>query len=101
MANAVTLKVMVDPGPRLRPMDAADEETLSSAHELIQFGASELSLLSGDTAMALRADAKGIQVIALPKEYLRTPSQAEPGVSDDCRRAKRKIRRARCRQLLR
>lgn len=73
IAENVTLEVMVDTGPRWRPADA-DEEILAACRELIQFGASGLSLLSADTAMALRARAEEIPVITLSEEYLRQPA---------------------------
>lgn len=75
MATGTTLEVMVDPGPRQRPADA-DEEILANCRELIQFGTVRLSLLSADTAMAIRAEAEQIPVIALSEHYLRNP---DPG----------------------
>jgi hypothetical protein len=69
-ANA-TLEVMIDPGPRQRPADA-DEEILAACHELAQFGAPTLSLMSGDTGMLLRARAEGIAVVELADDYLRS-----------------------------
>lgn len=69
----VTLEIMVDPGPRQRPSDA-DEEILAACRELIQFGATRLSLLSGDTAMMLRAQAEGTAIMAMPDGWLRNPA---------------------------
>jgi PIN domain len=69
----VTLEVMLDTGPRWRPVDA-DEEILAACHELTQFGSPTLSLLSADTAMILRAQAEQIAVINLSEKYLRNPA---------------------------
>lgn len=73
IAANTTVEVMVDAGPRRRPSDA-DEEILAACHELSQFGASAVSLLSADTAMQLRAQAEGITVITLSDQYLRSSS---------------------------
>jgi hypothetical protein len=75
LAAGVTLEVMVDPGPRQRPVDA-DEEILASCRELSQFGVTDLKLLTADIAMSIRAQAEGIGAIELSPDYLRSePSE--------------------------
>jgi len=71
IAAGVSLEVMVDPGPRQRPIDA-DEEILASCRELSQFGVADLRLLTADIAMSIRAEAEGIAAIELSPDYLRS-----------------------------
>jgi hypothetical protein len=72
----VTIEVTVDPGPRLRPEDA-DEEVLATCTELRQLSGTEITLITADTAMRLRAGALQIPVIEMPGQYLRQPSTGE------------------------
>jgi predicted ribonuclease YlaK len=72
----VTIEVTVDPGPRLRPEDA-DEEVLAACAELRQFSATEITLISADTAMRLRAGALQIPVMEMPNQYLRQSDSEE------------------------
>ena len=55
---------------RIRP-DNADEEILGVAQELRQFGPHQVSLVTADTAMRIRAQAYGVDVARLPAEYER------------------------------
>lgn len=68
LAADVTLEVLVDPGPRYRPMDA-DEEIIDICRELRQLSGQTVTLVTGDTAMRLRADAQAIPVLAMPASY--------------------------------
>jgi hypothetical protein len=74
----VTIEVPVDDGPRQRTLDA-DQEILDTCREL-QFGAqgtTEVTLVTDDTGMTLRATAQGLSVIAMPEGYLRAKPQPE------------------------
>jgi rRNA-processing protein FCF1 len=66
----VTIEVPVDAVPRGRPEDA-DEEILSVCHELQQLTGSDLTLVTADTALRLRAQAQGLRVLTLPAKYER------------------------------
>jgi rRNA-processing protein FCF1 len=66
----VTIEVPVDPGPRRRPADA-DAEILDTCHEVRQLTGQAVTLVTGDTAMRLRAQARGITVTKMPAEYER------------------------------
>jgi predicted ribonuclease YlaK len=66
----VTIEVPVEPGPRSRPADA-DEEILAACVELSQLTGVAVTLVTGDTAMRLRARAQGTNVVALGDKYLR------------------------------
>lgn len=67
--EGVTIEVPVGEG-RIRP-DNADEEILGVAQELRQFGPQQVSLVTADTAMRIRAQAYGVDVARLPAEYER------------------------------
>jgi hypothetical protein len=69
--DAVTIEVPVDTGPRYRP-DDADEEILDACRELSQFTSKPITLMTGDTAMRLRAQANAIPTKSLPDNYRRT-----------------------------
>lgn len=64
----VTIEVPVDPAPRKRPADA-DQEILDSCGELRQLTGRELTLVTADTAMRIRAQARGLSVIRLSSKY--------------------------------
>jgi predicted ribonuclease YlaK len=66
----VTIEVPVDAVPRGRPEDA-DEEILSVCHELQQLTGSDLTLVTADTALRLRAQAQGLRVLTMPAKYER------------------------------
>lgn len=70
LRSGVTIEVPVDSGPRRRPADA-DEEVLETCHELCQLTGRDVTLVTGDTAMRLRAEARGIPVTKMPGEYER------------------------------
>jgi rRNA-processing protein FCF1 len=67
-----TIEVPVDPARRSRP-DDADREILDTCHELRQFGSQRVTLVTGDTAMRLRAHAEAIPTVSMPDAYLPQP----------------------------
>lgn len=70
VAAGVTILVPVDTGPRDRP-DDADEEVLAVCRDLQQFSRRSVTLVTGDTAMRLRAEAHGLGTFKLGQSYLR------------------------------
>jgi predicted ribonuclease YlaK len=71
ISEGTTLEVMIEVGRRLRPVDA-DEEILDTCTELRQFSgqAEDITLVTGDTAMRMRAEALGgIRTVALADFY--------------------------------
>jgi rRNA-processing protein FCF1 len=75
-----TLEVPADTGLRNRPTDA-DQEILAVCNELQQLVGRPVSLISGDTAMRLRAHSQGIAVLKMPEEYRRGgSSRQEPAM---------------------
>lgn len=71
LRESVTIEVPVDSGPRRRPANA-DEEILDTCRELRQLTGREVSLVTGDTSMRLRGEARGLRVVKMPAEYERT-----------------------------
>ncbi len=69
----VTIEVPTDRGTRHRPVDA-DEEILNTCDELRDLAAGEVTLITGDTAMRLRAEVRGIRVVRMPDQYERRRS---------------------------
>jgi hypothetical protein len=65
-----TIEVPVDPTRRVRP-ENADREIIDECHEFREFGGQRATLVTGDTAMRLRAHAEAIATAAMPDEYLR------------------------------
>lgn len=65
-----TIEVPIDPTRRSRP-EHADRDILDECHELRQFGGQRVTLVTGDTAMRLRAHAESIQTVQLPDKHLR------------------------------
>jgi predicted ribonuclease YlaK len=68
LIDGVTLEVLIEPGPRLKPVDA-DEEILDACRELWQLSgqAGGVTLVTSDTALRMRADALGgIRTVAPP-----------------------------------
>lgn len=70
VADTVTIEVPIDPGPRNRPEDA-DEEVLNTCRELSLLSSHEVTLVTGDTGMRLRAQALGLKTGLMPEKYLR------------------------------
>jgi hypothetical protein len=71
ISEGTTLEVMIEVGRRFRPIDA-DEEILDACTELRQFSgqAEDITLVTGDTAMRMRAEALGgIRAVALADSY--------------------------------
>jgi rRNA-processing protein FCF1 len=65
-----TIEVPVDDARRARP-DDADREVLDECHELREFGGHDVTLITGDTALRLRAHAAGIPARQLDDKYRR------------------------------
>jgi hypothetical protein len=65
-----TIEVPIDPTRRSRPQ-SADREIVDECHELRQFGGQRVTLVTGDTAMRLRAHAESIPTAQPPDKYLR------------------------------
>jgi rRNA-processing protein FCF1 len=60
-----TLEVFIEPGPRTRAADA-DTEILETARDLERLSGSKVMIVTGDTAMRLRAETEGIATAAMP-----------------------------------
>lgn len=60
-----TIEVFIEPGPRRRPADA-DTEILETAHDLRRLSGQRVTIVTGDTAMRLRAEAEGIATVEMP-----------------------------------
>jgi rRNA-processing protein FCF1 len=82
LGGAVTIEVPVDSGPRRRPTDA-DEEVLDTCRELRQLTGREVTLITADTSMRLRGQARGIPVVRMPDKYRRSPLDEEPQPAAD------------------
>ena len=65
-----TIEVPIDPTRRVRP-ENADREIIDECHEFREFGGQRATLVTGDTAMRLRAHAEAIPTAAMPDECLR------------------------------
>jgi rRNA-processing protein FCF1 len=74
-----TLEVFIEPGPRTRPADA-DTEILETARDLGRLSGSKVMIVTGDTAMRLRAEAEGIATVAMPASDVAT-ALADDGAS--------------------
>jgi hypothetical protein len=66
----ITLEIPADTGMRDRPTDA-DGEILAVCTELQQLTGRPASLVTGDTGMQLRAQARDISVVKMPEKFLR------------------------------
>lgn len=64
--------VTIEVAPRRaeRPPDA-DREVLDTCHELHQLSGRPVTLITADTAMRLRANGEGVQVVTMPDRYRR------------------------------
>jgi hypothetical protein len=60
-----TIEVFIEPGPRTRPADA-DTEILDTAHDLRRLSRQVVTIVTGDTAMRLRAEAEGLATAVMP-----------------------------------
>lgn len=60
-----TIEVFIEPGPRTRTADA-DTEILETAHDLRRLSGQPVTIVTGDTAMRLRAEAEGLATAAMP-----------------------------------
>lgn len=76
LRDGVTIEVPLDAGGRVKPTDA-DEEILGVCVELRQLAGREVILVTGDTAMRLRAQARAIPVLKVPDEYQRQRAAPE------------------------
>jgi rRNA-processing protein FCF1 len=59
MNHYSTIEVFIEPGPRVRPADA-DTEILDTAHDLRRLSGDEATIVTGDTALRMRAEAEGL-----------------------------------------
>lgn len=64
-----TIEVYVERGPRVRPADA-DTEILEMACDLERLSGTKATVVTGDTAMRLRAEAEGIATAAMPVQAI-------------------------------
>jgi rRNA-processing protein FCF1 len=60
-----TIEVFIEPGPRMRSVDA-DTEILETARDLALLSGSKVAIVTGDTGMRLRAEAEGMTIVAMP-----------------------------------
>jgi hypothetical protein len=67
--KSATIEVLVADRPRTKPVDA-DEEVLDACQDVMRF-AGQAKLMTGDTAMRLRAIAEGLDVFFLPPGWRR------------------------------
>jgi rRNA-processing protein FCF1 len=67
-----TIEVPIGPERRIRP-ENADREIVDECHELREFGAHGVMLVTGDTSMRLRAHAESIPTAPMPDTWLRNP----------------------------
>jgi len=68
-----TIEILLSARPRYRPSDA-DEEVLDICHDLHRFAGKSL-LVTADYGMRLRARAEAIEVLLMPRKYLKTASE--------------------------
>jgi predicted ribonuclease YlaK len=68
--------LLLEPAPRLRPPDA-DEEILAVCSELPQLTGRQVTLVTGDTAMRLRAAAIGLRAVELPADHRRPLGESD------------------------
>ena len=73
LRDSVTIEIPVDDEPRARSTDA-DEEILDECERHRDFATVGVTLVTGDTAMGLRAQARRICVKEMPRRYLRRRS---------------------------
>jgi hypothetical protein len=74
LRDRVTIEVPVDSGARRRPADA-DQEILDACREMHQLTGRGVTLVTGDTAMRLRAQACGTHATQLSPEFQRDRRQ--------------------------
>ena len=60
-----TIEVFIEPGPRMRSVDA-DTEILETARDLRLLSGSKVTIVTGDTGVRLRAEVEGIGAVAMP-----------------------------------
>jgi rRNA-processing protein FCF1 len=70
LTDDATIELILADRPRYRPSDA-DEEVLDAAHDVLHF-AGRVKVLTADTGMRVRARHEGLEVLSVPKEWLRT-----------------------------
>lgn len=68
--DGVTAEVLVEPASRRRVLDA-DREILDTCLELMRFGAQPVTLVTGDTAMLLRARGESVSTAKMPDRFRR------------------------------
>lgn len=76
LREGVTIEVPVPAEPRVRPVDA-DSEILATCDEARRLSGRTVTVVSGDRAMRIRAQAHGLAVASLPDKYER-PLDSDP-----------------------
>jgi rRNA-processing protein FCF1 len=76
LRSGVTIEVALPPEPRDRPVDA-DSEILATCVEARRLSGRTVTVVSGDRAMRIRAQAHGLAVASLPDKYER-PYDSDP-----------------------
>jgi rRNA-processing protein FCF1 len=72
LREGATIEIFVEPGPRPRvPAADADTEIIETAHDLARLTRRQVTIVTGDTGMSLRAETEGITVIMMPDRYRR------------------------------
>jgi len=75
LPSGATIEVFIEPGPRDRPNDA-DAELLQTAHELRRLSGREVTLVTADSAMQMRAETEGITTAVIDDKYRREKEAA-------------------------
>ena len=77
----VTIEVLIDERRQMKPQDA-DRDVADTCHELRQFGTPDVTLVTADTGMLLRARGQGIRSVKMPAAYRGDPApQADSGTA--------------------
>jgi predicted ribonuclease YlaK len=74
-----TIELLLSDRPRHRPEDA-DEEVLDVAHD-VRHLAGRVKIMTGDTAMRVRAKSEGLDVLVIPDGW-RRPQAPDPASPD-------------------
>jgi len=75
LTDSATIELLLTDRPRYRPSDA-DEEVLDVAYDVLHFAGS-VKVMTADTGMRVRARHEGLDVLYVPKEWLRISRDAE------------------------
>jgi predicted ribonuclease YlaK len=77
LTEGASIELLLSDRPRYRPSDA-DEEVLDVAHDVLHFAGS-VKVMTADTGMRVRASHEGLDVLRVPKEWLRISRDTETG----------------------